>query len=230
MMLAWLSLALLAIGVKPQQDPSSAATAARADHSAPLPGRRHSRPVATGSLAQLVNDSRCAAGSALAIEINAAEDGLSPSKGWPYPKPTASWLSPLWIANASLQSAPAGATVSRRHRAAFPDGMPLSSRARLGWSGCTAFHGRSEQVDRLFYDAQRRKHASARWFSAAVAGIVGETANRMTPWLDRLVAQANPSASSAVRISRRPERAGPDRPQERAIPQGELMPFGKLTL
>ena len=230
MMLAWLSLALLAIGVKPQQDASSTATAARTDRSAPLPGGRHTRPVATGSLARLVNDWRCVSGAAWAIEINAGEDGFSPSKGWPYPKPTASWLSPLWIGHASLRSGPAGATVLGRDRAALPDGTPLTSGARLGWSGCTAFHGESAQIDRLFYDAQRRKHARARWLSAALAGMVDQAANRMTPWLDLLIAQANPAANAAVRVSRRPERAGAVRPQERVIPDGERAPASKLIL
>lgn len=233
MMLAWLALALLTIGVKPQQDATSGAGAARTDHSAQSP-RQKPRPVAAGSLARLVNDPRCSSGAALAFEINAAEDGLSPSvqvlAGLSRRKVSLSWLSPVWLAHARLRSAPSGGRRPRRDRAASQECLPLTSGARLGWSGCTAFYGDNEEIDRLLAAAQRREHAPASWFSAAFAGAVRNGSNRLTPWFDFLAAHANHASADWIRVSRRPERAGSLQPQERAIPESEFLPAGNLTL
>ncbi|HUY87661.1 MAG TPA: hypothetical protein VMV10_02895 [Pirellulales bacterium] len=234
MMLAWLALALLAIGVKPHQAPLSEATAARPAKSAHAAAPRKARPVSTGSLAWLANDPRCAAGAELVLQINSEADGLSQLAGsladQRRRKPTASWLLPLWLANASSQSLSDYSQPVGRDSAALPDDRLPSAGARLGWSGCTAYCEGSEEIDRLIAAAEGRESSPTRWLSAALAGMVRDTSASLAPWLDYLASHAEGSEKPAVRVSRRPGRADVIRPQEQAIPQAELVPPSKRIL
>ena len=237
LLLAGMSIALVAIGRQGQPTSQPLPTCARAANPAsPAKSDALNRRVSTGSLARLVGDSRCSLGALDALRINAEEDGLSGCTDEVASRRARrrrlSWLWPAWAAYSAWDVSSAQAHASARAGGMRLDRESLRCGARLGWSGCMVDRSGSDRREgdlAATPPTPRRSHSPHR-FAHTVARLARQTTSLLLPWPSRLAGPSEASRSESIRISRRPSLVAPPSAKPRTAPGDEPSSVRDLIL
>jgi hypothetical protein len=228
LLLAGLSIALVAIGRQGQPTSQSPSTSARAAKSAD-PSQRDGLncPVPTGNLAWLARDPRCSMGAQEVLRINAEEDGLG-RRTDPIALRRAksryiSWLQPAWAAYSVWDF-----SSDRTHASLFDCGA-LHCGARLGWSGCMVYRSGNDRQGCASAASQRGMRSPHR-FARTFARLARQATSLLSPWPNRLAGQSEADTSESIRISRLPNPVAPESAKPQAIPGGDLSSASDLVL